>query len=195
MGTRLDDISAGSSSSSLITRLRARDPVAWRRLTRTYGPLVYGWGRRAGLQHGDAADVAQDVFQAVAQHIDSIRREHRESFHGWLWTIARSKLNDLYRRNSQEPPAPGGTSFQQQIDQMPDAPSAADVSDDVPGLARRALALLETDFEDVTWRAFWRTAVDRQPAAAVAAELGLSVSAVYTAKSRVLARLREELID
>jgi RNA polymerase sigma-70 factor (ECF subfamily) len=191
----VDDISTGSSSSSLITRLKARDPDAWRRLTRTYGPLVYGWGRRAGLQHGDAADVAQDVFQAVAQHIGSFRRERRESFHGWLWSIARSKLNDLYRRQSQEPPAPGGTSFLQQIEQLPETPSDIELSAEVPGLARRALALLQTDFEEVTWRAFWRMAVDRQPAAAVAAELGLSVSAVYTAKSRVLARLREELID
>ncbi len=127
--------------------------------------------------------------------LHSFRRERRESFHGWLWSIARNKLNDLYRHQSQEPQSPGGTSFQQQIDQLPDAPSAADLSDDVPGLARRALSLLQTDFEEVTWRAFWRTAVDLQPAATVATELGLSVSAVYTAKSRVLARLREELID
>jgi RNA polymerase sigma-70 factor (ECF subfamily) len=186
---------ASSSSSSLITRLRARDPEAWERLTRIYGPSVYGWARRAGLQHGDASDLIQEVFQAVAQHIDAFRRERRESFPAWLWTIARNKLHDWNRQRALEPPARGGTSCQQQLEQLAETPSAADVSAETQALARRALELLQSDFEEVTWQAFWRTAVDHQPAAAIAAELGLSVSSVYTAKSRVLSRLRSELID
>jgi RNA polymerase sigma-70 factor (ECF subfamily) len=89
----------------------------------------------------------------------------------------------------------GGTSFQQQLEQLAESPSAADVSAETQALARRALELLQGDFAEVTWQAFWRTAVDHQPASAVAAELGLSVSSVYTAKSRVLSRLRDELIE
>jgi RNA polymerase sigma-70 factor (ECF subfamily) len=189
------EVSAGSSSSSLITRLQARDPEAWRRLTRIYGPSVYGWARRAGLKHDDVADLVQEVFQAVAQHIDGFRRERRESFPAWLWTIARNKLNDWNRQRTMEPIALGGTSFQQQLEQLAESPSAADVSAETQALARRALELLQGDFAEVTWRAFWRTAVDHQPASAVAAELGLSVSSVYTARSRVLNRLRDELIE
>jgi RNA polymerase sigma-70 factor, ECF subfamily len=184
-----------SSSPSLITRLRARNPDAWRRLTRIYGPSVYGWARRAGLQHGDVADLVQEVFQAVAEHIDQFRRERRESFPAWLWAIARNKLNDWHRQRAHEPAAPGGTAFQQQLEQLAESPSAADVSAETKALARRALNLLQSDFAEVTWRAFWRTAVDHQPAAAVAAELGISVSSVYTARSRVLNRLRDELIE
>ena len=60
-------------------------------------------------------------------------------------------------------------------------------------LVRRALGLLRTDFEENTWRAFWRTAVDGLPAAEVADELNMSSAAVRKAKSRVLQRLREEL--
>lgn len=189
------EANSSSSSSSLITLLRARDPDAWRRLTRIYGPSVYGWARRAGLQHGDASDLAQEVFQAVAQHIDAFRRERRESFPAWLWTIARNKLNDWNRQRAVEPVALGGTSFQLHLEQLAETPSAADASAEIKALARRALGLLQTDFEEVTWQAFWRTAVDHQPASAVAAELGISVSSVYTAKSRVLSRLREELIE
>jgi RNA polymerase sigma-70 factor (ECF subfamily) len=44
---------------------------------------------------------------------------------------------------------------------------------------------------EVTWQAFCRTALDDLPGKQVAAELGLSVAAVYGARSRVLARLRE----
>ena len=43
----------------------------------------------------------------------------------------------------------------------------------------------------VTWQAFWKTAIDGQPGKQVAADLGLSVAAVYRARSRVTARLKE----
>ena len=186
--------SATSGSSSLITRLKARDADAWRRLSHLYGPLVYGWLRRAGLQDGDAADVVQDVFLAVAQNIDAFRRDREnDSFSGWLWTIARSKLNDHYRRRVGQPRADGGTDFQQQMQQLSEQPEAGELAAATQALARRALELIQTDFEETTWRAFWRTAVDGQSAAAVAAELSLSVASVYTAKSRVLRRLRQEL--
>ena len=48
-------------------------------------------------------------------------------------------------------------------------------------------------FQETTWQAFWRTAVEGEPAAEAARALGLSVGAVYVAKSRVLARLREQV--
>jgi RNA polymerase sigma-70 factor (ECF subfamily) len=64
---------------------------------------------------------------------------------------------------------------------------------DATGLYQRALNLLRTDFAESTWQAFLATAVDGRSAADVAEDLGMTVGAVYVAKSRVLARLREEL--
>jgi RNA polymerase sigma-70 factor (ECF subfamily) len=58
--------------------------------------------------------------------------------------------------------------------------------------------LVEKNFEPMTVQAFRRLALDGASGADVAQELGLSVAAVYVAKSRVLARIREEaagLID
>jgi RNA polymerase sigma-70 factor (ECF subfamily) len=49
------------------------------------------------------------------------------------------------------------------------------------------------EFREPTWQAFWRTSVDGIAARDVAQELQIEVGAVYTAKSRVLARLKEEL--
>jgi len=60
------------------------------------------------------------------------------------------------------------------------------------------LDAVEEEFEPATLRAFRRLALDGASGAEAAQELGLSVSAVYVAKSRVLARIRQEaegLID
>jgi DNA-directed RNA polymerase specialized sigma24 family protein len=68
--------------------------------------------------------------------------------------------------------------------------------DGVPGrvlLLHGLLELIRNHFEDRTFRAFWRVAVDGCPAEEVAEELGIkNVGTVHTAKARVLKRLREE---
>ena len=55
-------------------------------------------------------------------------------------------------------------------------------------LVSQALDLMQTEFESNTWRACWESVVNDQPANKVAADLGISVNAVYVAKSRVLRR-------
>ncbi len=57
----------------------------------------------------------------------------------------------------------------------------------------RALSVMRADFQESTWKACWEMVVSSRPAAEVAAELGLTVGAVYAAKVRVMNRLREEL--
>lgn len=186
---------SSSSSASLVERLKAHDPDAWRRFTVIYGPLVLGWSRRAGLQQSDAADVVQDTFQAVAMRVGEFRRDRLDdSFRGWLWTIARSKLHDHFRRLGRHPEATGGNTAHQQLQALPERPPVDPESHrETAAVTRRALAIIQSDFQETTWLAFWRTAIDDQRATDVASELGLSVAAVYMAKSRVLARLRQEL--
>ena len=62
----------------------------------------------------------------------------------------------------------------------------------------RLLDLVEEEFEPTTLQAFRRLALDGASGAETAQELGLSVAAVYAAKSRVVRRIRQEaegLID
>jgi RNA polymerase sigma-70 factor (ECF subfamily) len=47
------------------------------------------------------------------------------------------------------------------------------------------------EIDKSTWQAFWETAMERRPGEEVAARLSMSVGAVYVAKSRTLARLKE----
>jgi RNA polymerase sigma-70 factor (ECF subfamily) len=90
----------------------------------------------------------------------------------------------------------------QKMGQSPDAehsailenwPSAADLIEAQRILSRRAVELVRAEFEQHTWEAWWKVAVEGRLPADVAAEMGMSLAAVYKAKSRVLLRLRQEL--
>lgn len=185
-----------STSLSLIERVRLHDPVAWRRFSELYGPVVYRWAQRHGLQPQDAADVVQDVFASVAQNLGGFRRRNAaDTFRGWLWTVTRNKVLDVYRRRQAEPAGAGGSTAHRRLEQLPELPEFDDEPADsfAADLSHRALLLIQTEFEATTWQAFWAVAVDGKSPADAAAELGLTVAAVYKAKSRVLLRLRQEL--
>jgi len=59
-------------------------------------------------------------------------------------------------------------------------------------ITRKLLERLRSEFEPKTWELFRRFVLDGESAETVAAEQGTTANAVYIAKSRVLARLREE---
>jgi RNA polymerase sigma-70 factor (ECF subfamily) len=183
------------TSRSLLERARAADADAWDRLVGLYGPLVFHWCRHWDLQEQDVADVFQDVFQAVAAHIADFRKERPgDTFRGWLRIITRNKVHDHFRRLGREPGAAGGTDAQLRLAELPAPggdPEPADPELDA-ALFRQGLELIRAEFEERTWQAFWRTAVDDVPPKDVAAELSMTPGSVRVAKCRVLRRLREE---
>jgi RNA polymerase sigma-70 factor, ECF subfamily len=188
----------GSTSLGLLERIKALDQAAWERLVSLYSPLVYGWCRQAGLQAADAADVGQEVFRSVARKIGDFRRAREgDTFRGWLRTITRNKIRDSIRRKRTELVGVGGSDAQRRLLQVESVVCDAidDPRDDSDRriLYHRVIELVHREFAERTWQAFWRVALDEQRPADVASALGMSVNAVYLAKSRVLRRLREEL--
>lgn len=202
--TVTDTPSWETASSSLIGRAVAGENEAWQRLIQIYGPLVYTWCRRHGLQPQDAADATQETMSAVATRISSFdSTRNGATFRGWLWTIARNKSADLVRGKKDQVGARGGSTNLAHLNQIIDAETGSESYEasnaeaerlaDQKGVIGRAIALIRSSFEPTTWQAFWRTVVDGQPPDAVAEELSLSRWAVYKARSRVLHRLRMEL--
>jgi RNA polymerase sigma-70 factor (ECF subfamily) len=191
----------GSTSRSLLAGAKLDDPLAWERIVRLYAPLVASWCRRCGVAEQDLGDLLQDVFSAVASHLDRFRKaEPGDTFRGWLLTIARNKVRDHFRRASGEPAAAGGTEAALHMQQIPDPnelDDAAELSDDplFDALLLRALESIRGEFHERTWQAFWRVVVDGRTAADVGAGLDMKPGAVRVAKSRVLLRLRRELGD
>jgi RNA polymerase sigma-70 factor (ECF subfamily) len=192
------ELSLPSIPVSLFGRLQLREAGDWKRLFTLFAPVVYGWARRGGLQDSDAADVVQDVFAAVHAGIDRFEKNDTAgTFRGWLYGIARNKVMDHYRQASRRPDVEGGSTAYRRIQAIPVKvlPETIDPNDTESDiyLAQRGLAMIRVEFEPRTWQAFHSLAVEGRKAADVGAELGLSIGAVYVAKSRVLKRLREEL--
>ncbi|MFN4257655.1 MAG: RNA polymerase sigma factor [Gemmataceae bacterium] len=188
------------TSTSLLRCVQANDPAAWQRIVSLYSPLIFHWCQRAGLQAADAADVSQEVFRAVAHAIGAFRRDRPgDSFRGWLRVITRNKLRDWARQRQLEVPAVGGAELLDLLGHQDDnaKPTAdpADVAEDSQLLLRRALELIQAEFEERRWQAFWRVTIEDQSPDQVALDLGMTANAVYLAKSRILRRLREEFVE
>jgi RNA polymerase sigma-70 factor (ECF subfamily) len=186
-----------ATSLSLLQRVRNGEAAGWQRVVDLYAPLVQHWCRRGGVQSADADDLAQEVFQAAAAGIAAFSHDRAgDTFRGWLRNITRHKIMDFWRRQDRQPDAFGGTEAMIRMQQVPDNDAEdSEDADQTSAVFHRALGMLRGEFEHRTWQAFWRATVDGLPAPEVAAELGMTSSAVRMAKSRVLRRLREELGD
>jgi RNA polymerase sigma-70 factor (ECF subfamily) len=181
-----------TTSASLLERLRRPgEPAAWERFVDLYTPLIYHWARGAGLQTADAADLVQDVFAVLLRQLPLFRYDRGRSFRGWLRTVTRNKWRERQRRRP--PPTLDDPERALALPADEEGPDSFGEAEYRRHLSRRALQLMQAEFPPTSWKACWEVVVSGRPPAEVAAELGISVGAVYTAKSRVLRRLREEL--
>jgi RNA polymerase sigma-70 factor (ECF subfamily) len=182
---------------SLILRLRdPADAVAWREFVELYEPLIYKLACRKGLQDADARDLCQEVLVAVARAVHRWDPEpSRGSFRGWLFRIARNLLVNFLTRQNQ-PRGSGATSVQELLEAQPSEDQSATALFEAEYRQRVfqwAAEDIRSEFAPGTWQAFWLTAVIGRTPKEVASELGLSVGAVYIARSRILARLRQRV--
>lgn len=181
-----------TTSDSLLERLRQPTNSAWVRFVDLYTPLLHAWARRLNLSETDAADLVQDVFLVLVRKLPEFRPDGQHRFRAWLRTVLVNQWRDRLPRHT--PPRPG--EFAELADPAASDPAAiVEETEYHRFLVGRALELMRTDFEAATWKACWETTVHGRPAADVAAELNMTPAAVYTATSRVLRRLREELRD
>ena len=188
-----------ATSPSLIRRVAERDPEAWRRFTRLYGPLVFHWCRQQRLSEHDAADVMQDVFVSVSRAVAAYESREGSTFRGWLWTVTRNQIVSFLRKRTRQGAAGGGTANWQQLlnvaESLSGDPDQFTSQFELDALYRRGLELVRLEFRARTWEIFWRNVVEDHPTDSVAAEFSISANAVRQTRSRVLRRIRQELGD
>ena len=192
-------LDAPPTRASLLVRIRdGRDQEAWRQFVQVYAPVVYGFARKRGLQDADAADVMQDVLRSVSGAASRLNYDPaRGSFRGWLYTIARNKIFNLFEAGWHRLGRGSGDSgAREQLEALagPEWQLAESWDKEYErNLAALAMERVRGEVQPATWQAFWQTAVEGRSAREAGAALGMSAGAVYVARSRVLARLREEV--
>jgi RNA polymerase sigma-70 factor (ECF subfamily) len=187
---------------SLLVRAQAGATDAWKDLTDLYSPLILGWLNRQGVPARDREDLSQEVLLSVVQYLPGFQHSGRRgAFRCWLRTIVCSRTADYWRAVDAGTQAEGGSGATAALQQIADPDSDLNRQWDEEHdryVLHCLLDLVEEEFEPLTLQAFRRLALDGVSGAEAAGELGLSVAAVYVAKSRVLARIRQEaegLID
>lgn len=177
--------------ASLLERLRQPgQEQAWRRFVQLYTPMLFSWARRQGLQDADAADLVQEVFSLLVRKLPEFTYDQGRSFRAWLRTVT---LN-CWRTRCRRAALPLEKNLAS-LDDLPGNDPAAELGEAEyrHWVVGRALELMRAEFQPATWQACWECVVEGRQAAEVADQFGISVGAVYMAKSRVLSRLRQEL--
>ena len=184
--------------ASLLVRIRdPQDERAWTEFVEIYEPVLYRLARQRGFQDADARELIQEVFIAVASAIDRWRVDPaRGKFRTWLFCIARNLSINLLANRRRHPQGSGDSDLQRLLEQRPapDGEQSAQFECEFKReLFHQAAAEIRDEFRQPTWQAFWRTSVEGQSTDDVARALGISVGAVYIARSRVMARLRRRI--
>jgi RNA polymerase sigma-70 factor (ECF subfamily) len=179
-------------------RLRdAHDHEAWADFVRLYAPAIYRFARRKGLQDADAADLTQEVLRGVAGSIGRLDFDPRQGmFRSWLFTLAHRRLCDWLSSRHRREQGSGDSATMQMLHDHPERADEENWDQDVEREAfARAAEKIRPSFSESTWQAFWQTAIEGKSGKDVAAALGMSVGAVYLAKSRVMVRLKEQVAE
>jgi RNA polymerase sigma-70 factor (ECF subfamily) len=185
------------TSHSLLERLRGQPGGDdWRRLFELYTPLLHAWAGRHGVQRADADDLVQEVLAVLVRELPHFEHNRRPgAFRRWLRTVLAHRLRDFWRARAHRPEAAGGSDVLRRLAELEDPASGLSRLWDEEHdrhVVRKLLERIEGEVAPSTWQAFRRVALEGRDEETVAVELGLSVNAVFIAKSRVLQRLRRE---
>jgi RNA polymerase sigma-70 factor (ECF subfamily) len=192
-----DQPSALHTPASLLLRIHdPRDTASWQTFVDTYAPLVYRYCRQRGLQDADAADVGQEVLSQVARAIRTFEYQRDKGrFRDWLGTVTRHKLGQFLKGKANQVGSAGGEEGQGLLSDLAvAAPDAQWTEEFNAQVLRTALERIRPHFEPTTWQAFSQVWLDRRSALETSQALKVPLEGVYLAKSRVLKRLREEIL-
>lgn len=179
--------------ASLLEQLRQHpNELHWERFVALFAPMLARWGTRLGVPAGDLEDLLQEVFTLLVRKLPEFRYDPGKSFRAWLWTVFHRHTLAWRKRRSRDLPLSDG---QLEALASPDNVAEATEAEYRRALLDRALQLVRTDFPEQTWHIFWQLTVEARPGVEVARRFGVTPNAVYLARGRVLARLRQELAE
>jgi RNA polymerase sigma-70 factor (ECF subfamily) len=185
-----------STGSTLFALLQApAAPEKWRRFVYRYAPLLLGWCRRWGLQQVDAEDVTQDVLTTLAVRLRRFQYDPHGRFRAYLRTLARNAWSDFAKARQRAGQGSGQECVRRLLESVEAADDLAQKLDHAfdREVLDEARARVQLRVQPATWEVFELLTTQGLSAAEVGARFGMTIAAVYVAKSRVLTMLRDEV--
>jgi RNA polymerase sigma factor (sigma-70 family) len=174
---------------------------AWRIFLERYRPLILCWCQRAQLTHDDTEEISSIILARLVTTMPTFVYDPARRFRAWLQTVVMNEVRTLWRER-QRRPYNQGTGHPDLRDQLEEVESPACMDE----LEKELVQTLGRDLEKAdqvaarvrarvvehTWQAYWQTVIEGEKARTVAERLGIKVTSVYQAKTRIGKMLREE---
>lgn len=169
----------------------ARQARDWSRFNHVFSPVLCAIADRLCPRDDDAKELISEMYITIRDKIAAGKYDAGKGrFRDWLRVVARNKWHEMLRKRAvrdkgkrelvEEPAVPDNVEefFQREY---------------ATAISARALEILKSEFQPATWHAFTQLVMEERAPADVARDLGMTTGAVYAARFRVLARLRQEL--
>src|SRR5262249_45047841 len=141
----------------------------------------------------------QEVFAALHERIGSWDADPAKgSLRGWMFRVARNIAAEKAADRARLAAPPHNYSRRSRLAEAPEVAEedrTAVGGEYQRGLLRWAAEEVRPEASQVSWRAFELTALEGRDAASAAAQLGISVGSVYTAKCRIVAKIRAKIAE
>jgi RNA polymerase sigma-70 factor (ECF subfamily) len=193
-----------STDNSLLLALQSQSPAkreaAWALFEPLYRPVILAWCERRHLPSETSEELTQEILLKLSvKFVGHCYDPDRGRFRSWLKTVVGNVLTDYWRTQQRrlEGDGVGGTDHGRRLAELASPEAADQLSDSVASQpvtrAAQAIGRVRARVPEAHWRAFWLFAVEKRPAAEVAAEAGLSLANVYKISQRTRKQLEEEI--
>jgi len=185
--------SSAGTSVTLLERVRdVGDAEAWRTFFGLYFPMVTKYARIRGLRASEAEEVAQECMKTLAGHMRSFQYSRgRGRFREYLRKMVNHQVANMHRRKR---PRQAQTGELENL-ASPDASRAAWDRAWLREHLAFCIKKLDSRCSDHTVRAFQLYALQEWPVEKVCETLGINANQVYLAKTRMIRRLRKEIVQ
>jgi RNA polymerase sigma-70 factor (ECF subfamily) len=193
----MNDASQQRTSSSLLYRVQqdAGDQAAWSAFVERYGPRIFAWCRNWQLQESDAQDVTQEVLLQLVNKLRRFQYDRSRSFRAWLKTLVHHAWQDFMEHRRRAGLGSGDSAVWERLDCVEARESLEQQLQEVfdREVLEEAMARVQQRVAPHTWEAFRLLTFEGLSGAEVAPRVGMQVTMVYVARSKVQKMLREEI--
>ena len=169
--------------------------LGWNQFLEAYGPLIFEWCRKKGLQEHDARDVTQEVLLTWSRQADRFSYDPSRTFRGYLRQLTHAAWCDWVERQRPWHRGSGDTALNRLLG------SQVDRDDLVARLERefdheqldRVMRDVRSRVAPHTWEAFRLLALEGMSGDEAAARLGMRRGSAFAARCKVQRLIRLEL--